>query len=290
MSRMIVLGSRGMLGREVVAECRRAGLDTVEISRQSTVSFDFPHTNFRQLSLALNLGPEDYVVNCIGWIPQKFIGQDLATQEKEAWLLNSVLPRQISESESEFGFQWVQIGTDCVFDGSVGNYSECAPKTGKDLYAKTKIDGERWCASAALIRCSIVGPNADNSSGLFEWFCRQPENGTVTGYGNHLWNGVTTRAFARLCVGLFQTAVRGSVMQHWKPADEMSKSQLLSLFAKHADRTDVTIRETHELDPVDRTLETRNEYLNSHFWNIAGYESPPTIAQLVHEMAAGLKG
>ena len=119
--RVVVLGSTGMLGQRVCETLEAQGHSTVKVSRSEAVAFDFEKQSFTVFADSIDLLGEDWIVNCVGWIPQKSAGD----QEKDrlrAFLLNSELPEQIAQSQSKLGFGWIQIATDCVFDGLEGDY------------------------------------------------------------------------------------------------------------------------------------------------------------------------
>jgi len=78
LKRLIVLGSNGMLGSEVSRVAKESGLQVVEVSRFSDVPFEAESMDFEQVAVKLGLGETDWLVNCIGWIPQKSSGDEAA--------------------------------------------------------------------------------------------------------------------------------------------------------------------------------------------------------------------
>jgi dTDP-4-dehydrorhamnose reductase len=282
--RVVVLGSTGMLGSEVARICKLSGLEVVEVSRTRNIIFDFFSDSFTDLAMLLNLGEGDYVVNCIGWIPQRAEGNE-SLDRFAARHLNVELPTQINQGVQTFGFSWIQIATDCAFSGESGNYTEVSPKDARDLYGVTKIAGELQSASAMQVRTSIVGPDHIRNAGLYAWFKSAVKSGQpVTGFTNQKWNGVSTTAFARLVVGLVSAGERSPIAVHWSPADEVSKFRLLSLFAKHLGLpADTVIPGIASVD-LNRTLSTKFPARNLQLWNLAGFEREPSIEELVAEL------
>jgi dTDP-4-dehydrorhamnose reductase len=281
--KFVVLGSTGMLGSEVARVAKERGLDCIEVSRHEGTRFDITLQSFHELAITLDLSATDYVVNCIGWIPQKSLG-DPSSDEILAHTLNEQLPNQIDECAKTLGFRWVQIATDCVFSGATGGYVESSPKDASDLYGLTKIAGENCSSSAMQIRSSVVGPDNRTNSGLYSWFLSQVNSSKVaTGYRNHLWNGVSTTAFARLAVGLALAGVRGPFAAHWLPIGVVTKLELLRLFAANLGHSPDSVVEGVGLGDVDRTLSTLEPSKNLQLWRIAGYEEIPTIEELVAE-------
>ncbi len=280
--RFVVLGSNGMLGSELVRVARLSGLDILATSREKEPRFDAFSQSFREFANRIELSEQDFVVNAIGWIPQKASG-DVLVDQRDAVALNNSLLADLASAQNTLGFRWLQIGTDCVFSGMSGQYSEASLKDAMDLYGKSKIEGEAHCDSAILVRSSIIGPDSRSHAGLYAWFKSQRGKTSIPGYTNHLWNGVTTTAFAKLAVGLANSEVR-QLLQHWVPRNVVSKAELLSLFAENLGFPHDAVKATENSLEVNRSLITNNQEQNRQLWNLAGYDGVPTISELVSEM------
>lgn len=273
-----------MLGTEIVRVARSAGLEPLEVSRLGGVPFDAEKDSFSDLAQSLRLSEQDLVINCIGWIPQKASG-DPTKDEARAQALNTFLPIQISDSRQERGFNWLQIGTDCVYSGERGGYSEADYPDPVSLYGRSKALGEKLSKNCILIRCSIVGPDKQSAAGLYEWFKGRAGSGVIKGYTNHKWNGVSTTAFARLTVGLFSLGQLRPMLHHWVPKGSLSKFELLESFA-YFSGLDVEIIPCETRIALDRTLLTNDYSMNVKLWNLAGYEKVPSIRELVSELVS----
>ncbi len=280
--RFVVLGATGMLGSELVRVARLAGFDVVATTRTSQPKFDAVFQRFDDFASFIGLSDQDFVVNAIGWIPQKSSG-DVLLDQRDADALNNSLLAGIAKAQDRRGFRWLQIGTDCVYSGMLGRYSETSSKDAGDLYGLSKIAGETHCDSAILVRSSIIGPDQNSSAGLYEWFKSQTGKAEVPGYRNHLWNGVTTTAFAKLAVGVAKSDIT-RLLQHWVPNGTVTKAELLTLFAQDLGFSKDLVKSTEGPRDIDRTLVTNNESQNKLLWMLAGYDGVPTIAELVSEM------
>ena len=282
MKRFIALGSSGMLGSEISRVAKEKNLNLLEVSRAGEISFDAESESFDHFAERINLTSNDWLVNCVGWIPQKAT-KDAEENIRVATLLNTKLPEEISQSREKLGFNWIQIATDCVFKGDRGNYQEYDAKDGDDLYGVSKIAGEKLSVGALQIRCSIVGPDKKTNSGLYSWFKSAIRDRTVRGFSNHRWNGVTSTAFARLAVAIFEHDLRTPLDQHWVPKDQVSKYELLELFADQLGYEKSRVEEFQTETTIDRTLATRSQETNKRLWKLAGYESIPSIEELFQE-------
>jgi len=285
MPRVVILGSTGMLGSEVERVAGAQSVEHVAISRNTPVSFDARNDQFIQLANSLGLNENDWMINCIGWIPQKAMG-DEKQDHSDAMLLNADLPKQISNARGRFGFNWIQIGTDCVFSGKTGSYSEGSPKDATDLYGRSKIAGEEHTSGALLIRSSIIGRDQKTNSGIYSWFKSAALQGQVDGYSSHMWNGVSTTAFAKLSIGIVQKGLRSPFEQHWVPQDSVSKYELLKLFSKELGLNEEVVTAVTTSPALDKRLATENPSKNQELWEIAGYEKAPRIQALCEEFIA----
>jgi len=285
MKRLIVLGANGMLGSEVVRIAEVNSIPVVAISRNSEVPFEAESTEFEQVAHKLGLSEADWLVNCIGWIPQKSSG-DKNEDKRLATLLNTNLPDQLSRAKAKLGFNWIQIATDCVYKGDRGNYSESDTKDAEGLYGLSKIAGEDLSQGAIQIRCSIVGRDTGTNSGIYSWFKSVASKGPVNGYVNQHWNGVSTTAFARLSIGMLRGDWTAPVSQHWLPRDTVNKFELLELFAKSLELKPSGVAPVQAVDSLNRILVTEDQNASDVLWKLAGYSKVPAIDELCQEFIA----
>ena len=135
----------------------------------------------------------DYVINCIGIIKQR--------NENELYsktiFINSIFPRNISSFCTSYKIKFIQISTDCVYDGKRGNYYEYNSSNAKDLYGMSKYLGEVYDNNHLTIRTSIIGNEIRNKKNLLEWVISQ-NNDRVNGYINAIYSGLTTLEFSKI--------------------------------------------------------------------------------------------
>ena len=295
--KVIVLGSSGMLGSMVVDYLSRdpdlkvaATVRTPVLAakcRERIPGVNWLTFNGGSLESEKELGAihgYDWVINAIG-ITKPLIHDDNAVEVERALLINSLLPYQIARRAQKGGARVIQIATDCVYSGSKGGYLESDLHDALDAYGKTKSLGEVTYPQVHHLRCSIIGPEPKERKFLLEWFRGQPQKARVSGYVNHRWNGVTTLHFARLCRGIIAQNISLAHLQHVVPAGDVTKCELLQSFALHFRREDISITPSKATVIVDRTLKTTNEPMNQALWAAAGYSQPPSIPEMVAEMA-----
>jgi dTDP-4-dehydrorhamnose reductase len=88
--------------------------------------------------------------------------------------LNAALPGEIAVQCARRGIGLVHISTDGVFDGETGGYTEEDQPNPLNVYARTKLDGERAVLEAmpqaVVARINIFGWSASGSRSLAEFF------------------------------------------------------------------------------------------------------------------------
>jgi dTDP-4-dehydrorhamnose reductase len=153
------------------------------------------------------------------------------------------------------------------------------------IYGQSKKIGERVSRNVLGLRCSIIGEQLNfNQHHLLQWLKSQPRNSSIQGYENYFWNGITTKAFARIVSGIVSHESKIFGKYHLTPADFVSKFELLTLLAHKYDRDDIQIKKTRLLRTVDRTLNTNYPKQNLWFWEAGGYVSLQSIKELVNEL------
>jgi len=140
-------------------------------------------------SFLTEIGDVDYIINAIG-ITIPFSLKNPAV----TFFINSAFPHVMADI---FGHKFIHITTDCVYDGKRNYpYNEESTKTPLSIYGLSKSLGEpRNCLT---LRTSIFGRELSSFTGFLEWFLKQ-KGGTVSGFTNHFWNGLTTREFGSVC-------------------------------------------------------------------------------------------
>jgi len=261
--KVLVLGAEGMLGSAMVKE-----LSSFDLIAPSRSEYEAPDSIDQFM-----LTEGDIVINCIGIIPQKNKSADL--QQK----VNGDFPHLLATRKDLY---FIQIATDCVFNGELGHYNEDSPRDATDSYGLSKKRGEVLAANWLNLRCSIIGANGKGS--LLDWVKNQPENAVINGFVNHYWNGVTTEAFARVVAGIIKQDYLMAGTQHLVPADWVSKYDLVKMIANRLGRDDIEVMPTIT-NMIDRRLSTKYTYLNSLLWRNSRYLRAPVIAEMVRTMA-----
>lgn len=184
--RVMVIGSKGMLGQEVM----------IELTKHPHAYKGFCHKDldiieFNQVKGAVRDYKPDVVINCAGLV--KGVSDDGTMY----MAVNTLGPINIASACDAIDARLIQVSTDCVFTGKNGPYKENDTADAEDLYGKSKLDGEITRYPHLTIRTSFVG---FGKHGLLNWAMRQ--KGVIPGYIDSLWNGLTSREVAKVLVSM----------------------------------------------------------------------------------------
>jgi dTDP-4-dehydrorhamnose reductase len=279
MTAVLVLGAHGMLGSMVARVLAQDPALQVTATGRSNDAPTPPACEYRHFDASGDaLGPEldagayEWIVNAIGVIKPR-IDEKQTSSIENAIAINALFPYRLAAETARRGQRVIQIATDCVYSGFAGAYRESAPHDPLDVYGKSKSLGEVPADNVTHLRCSIIGPELPPPSSLLGWILSAPSGSRLNGFTDHFWNGVTTLHFAKLCAALIAGTEVPS-LQHVIPGDSVSKARLLELALAAYGRGDVAVDPGPAPQPIDRRL-----------WRAAGYEQPPTIEQMLDELA-----
>jgi len=194
--KILILGHNGMLGNMVLTYLFFKYRDNV-----ITTNLRWDSDEFKDFVKSSNV---DYIINCIGAIPQRgYTEFNLVNYELPLWL-------------DSLGIKIIHPDTDEPDDTP---------------YGLSKTKARLKCnKNTKIIKTSIIGFERGTSFSFLEWFLSQPEGSEINGYIDQLWNGNTT-------LGWVQWADK--IMNNWDSYNHIttianpdchSKYQLLLLF------------------------------------------------------------
>lgn len=237
MERTLILGATGMLGH---ALCRRLAADgggdvwatsRTEWRRDPRLAKVIPEERCiggcdlqtpNNVERALHELRPRSVVNCVGLIKQR----PEAADTELAIELNALLPHRLVRFCDDAGAKLIQLGTDCVFSGRRGNYSEADIPDPVDLYGRSKLLGEVSRPPHLTLRTSMIGWQLQGHEGLAEWFWTR-RGRAAQGWSNAIFSGLTTYALADVIATLLAHHPALSGLYH-VAAKPISKYDLLA--------------------------------------------------------------
>ncbi len=254
-------------------------------TKNNIIQFDILTQN--RNSLVSEFKEFDYVINCAGII-KHLIDQDDKAAIKNVEKINTNFPKILSCALENANTKIIEIGTDCVFKGDIGNYSENSIRDATDIYGNSKKFGEYESGNVMRIRTSVIGHELNRSIELLSWFLSK-KNEEVEGYTNHFWNGITSFHLGKIIRGLIVNDLFKSGIQHFFPADKVSKFSLLQIIQEVWDRKDLKLKAVETSYKIDRTLNSVNKDMVNDLWQAGGYVEIPRIKQLVEEYYSTIK-
>lgn len=193
--RFMVLGATGMAGHVVSIYLQERGHEVAGWSRKPA-SFLAHHVegdayDLEDLHSAIRSLRPEVVVNCVG-----LLRADCDAHHDRAVYLDAYFPHALAAIAGEEGARVFHLSTDCVFEGNGGPYREDSVQDTREFYGRAKALGELRDGRNLTLRQSIVGPDIDPAGiGLLNWFMAQ--NGTVKGWTDAIWTGLTTLELAK---------------------------------------------------------------------------------------------
>jgi dTDP-4-dehydrorhamnose reductase len=215
MAKILILGHSGMLGNAV-----KKYFDQETDHSTSTIS----NLRWDELEFKKSIinSDADYVINCIGLIPQN--NPEKADYES----LNVELPLFLDTT----GKKILHPSTDCEFSGKIPidkKYSFCQERDAEDAYGMSKARSSKILEESAIntkiIRTSIIGHELNSRVALLDWFLSS--EGNVNGYTNHYWNGITTLEWAKIANELINDWENFPILNTFGTHDIRTKHDLL---------------------------------------------------------------
>jgi dTDP-4-dehydrorhamnose reductase len=175
-TRWLVTGAAGMLGRDLTDLLRARGEEFTPLAR-----VDLDITDPAAVAKAVSVVKPDVVVNCAAWT-----AVDAAEEHEEAaFAINAGGAVNLAAACASVGALLVHPSTDYVFDGHASApYAEDAPTAPSGAYGRTKLAGEQ-AVRAALPDASYIVRTAwlygAHGKNFVKTMLRLARNGTAPG-------------------------------------------------------------------------------------------------------------
>ena len=268
---ILVLGTSGMLGSTIfryLSKYPSFYLHGVSRSKFNKIPKTFNKNitvkdlNKNNIAKIIQKIKPEFIVNCVGIINHKININNV----KETIYLNSMLPHILADECIRRNVTLIHFSTDCVFNGTKGNYKESDYSDCYDFYGKTKFIGEPHNGKTIVIRTSIIGHELNSKFGLLEWFLNQKKS--VKGFKNFFFSGFPTVEIAEILYNyILKKKTIKSGLYHLG-SKKISKFNLLRIIKKVYNKKDIVVNPCYK--PIV------NKTLNSEcFKQITNYKCPP---------------
>ena len=227
---ILVTGASGLLGASVALLARDQGREVVGLCHRHPVHIERVKLLAADLAdpaetrrIFLEVTPS-IVVHCaaatnVDWCEE---------HPEEADRVNVKMPATIAETAAQSGVRLLYVSTDSVFDGERGNYAEKDTPLPVNVYAKTKLQGEkevlRHHPAALIARVTLYGWNAQNKESLAEWILKQLTLGKVVpGFSDVHFCPVLANDVAEIMLALLDQNLTG--VYHVVGSERVSKHE-----------------------------------------------------------------
>ncbi|MDF1519189.1 MAG: SDR family oxidoreductase [Brevefilum sp.] len=180
--RLLVTGVSGLLGLNLGLLAHHLGYEVIGLVHSHQlqgVPFKIEAVDLLETPKALDtikgLQP-DAIIHCaaIANLHQAEKFPDLALT------LNADVPGELAEAAFEWGFPFLHISTDAIFDGEKGAYVETDPPNPLSVYARSKLAGEHRVQevnpNALIARVVFYGWSLSGNRSLSEFFYNNLKN------------------------------------------------------------------------------------------------------------------
>lgn len=149
--RVLVIGARGQLGRELMEALPGAGYEATGV--------DLPEFDIADAAAvdAFDWSRVDVVVNAAAWTDVD--GAETPQGRAAAWRANAVGPANLARTAGEHGLTLVHVSSEYTFDGTVEPHAEDEAPTPLGVYGQSKAGGDAAVSATArhyLVRTSWV--------------------------------------------------------------------------------------------------------------------------------------
>ena len=285
--KILILGASGMLGHYFVENyADKHEVTAVVQNRVSSYPWftGFSKCRFidevnvldlKKLEGILKNAAPDVVINATGVTKQRILHAD----PSPAIELNALLPHRLATMCEGIGARLILFGTDCVFDGSLGNYVETDSTNAGDTYGKTKTLGEvAYKQNVLTLRKSTIGLENGRVHGLVEWYLAQNE--PIKGFNQAIYSGLISAELVRLVENILINHPKLSGLYH-VASEPISKFDLLSRLNVALGGETVDVQQENGFK-CDRSLDA------TKFTEAVGYTAPSWDI-MIEELAAEIR-
>ncbi|MGD8632149.1 MAG: SDR family oxidoreductase, partial [Anaerolineales bacterium] len=175
MTRVLVTGASGLLGQNVVRVASKA-FEVCAVVHNHRIAYErveVRQIDLREDALVKQLVQDtkpDWVIHCAAATAV----DELERDPEKANKLNVHMSRVLAQAVAQCGARLLYVSTDSVFDGSAGPYREGDETNPKNVYARSKLEGEQAVMGslpgALVVRTNLFGWSPGWKVSLAEWF------------------------------------------------------------------------------------------------------------------------
>lgn len=288
---LLITGAGGMLGNTFVRSSKQLSKVYSPIffayhalpknfnSDQNLHQASFDALDKKSLTALLSRINPDVVINCTAMT----IVENCEKNPDLTYKLNAQFPEILAKWTAKYDKKLVHYSTDSVFDGKNGNYTEADKPNPLNIYAKSKLKGERLVLktdpNALILRTNIIGIRGHKPYPLAEWMLRRlAADKKITGFTDVIFAPLFTQDLVDLTILAIEKKLTG--LYHLNAKNPLSKYRFAKLLAAEFGYNPNLIISAKS-DQVLSTPRPRKTYLNSSAFVNKTKISLPTVSQSI---------
>ena len=214
MKKVLLLGSSGMLGRELVNVFHKKyevyGIDINDIKNLDDKYFCINLLDEIEVKEFLDKNIFNIIINSVAIVDLKKCETDRKLAEALHIDLNKIFIEYCNKNNTKY----IYISTDSVFDGETGNYKENFTPNPLNNYAYTKFLGEKEVEKIKnhiIVRTNILG-YTENQNSLFKWAYKNlKDNIEINGFEDVIFSPISVFRLSELINKLVEINYQGLV-------------------------------------------------------------------------------
>ena len=215
MSQLVITGASGLLGANLVLETERS-FDVTAVVHKHPLKFataQVIQADLGEASTVRELFGEirpDWIIHCAADTAIDALEADPARANR----LNIRMSREVAKGAASINARLLYVSTDSVFDGRNGPYRETDEPNPLNVYARSKLDGERAVAEenpgALIVRTNLFGWSPIRKTSLAEWFYTKLNAGQpCSGFSDIYFSPVYAPDLARIFMQMLDSRLEG---------------------------------------------------------------------------------
>jgi dTDP-4-dehydrorhamnose reductase len=237
--RLLILGASGLIGHKLLLKLSidfdvygilhksKENYGSIKLFAGQKIIDKVDVSDFGSICGILEVINPDVILNCVGITLRK----DEINDPFKAIKINALFPHQLANWAKANNKRVIHFSTDCVFNGSTGNYTENSLTTAENIYGRTKALGEINYDHTLTIRSSFIGQELFGKTELLDWFLQQ-DGKQIKGFTNTLYSGVSTNFMAYIVKTIILDFPKLSGLYQLATEKPISKYELLCIAKK----------------------------------------------------------
>ncbi len=198
MSKILLLGSTGLLGQALIKEAKKRNLEIIGVAHLNA-DFNLDITDDEALTSLIKNQKPDVIINTCAIVNHKLCDED----SKLAYDVNAKPSAVLANLADELGFYYIFISTDGYYNGDNDLKHTVNDKISLlNEYARTKFAGECFALTnktALVVRTNIIGfRGKENQPTFVEWVINSLKNSVeMTLFDDYFTSSITVNQFSK---------------------------------------------------------------------------------------------